>query len=96
MSSFTKHWTESKIMVRALLLVIVGLVEVAIRFINTMNIDLAWLKTISVYLTEANVDKVMTWIDAVIAFILPILGVSIWIARKRSLGKTIVMKKEKR
>jgi hypothetical protein len=96
MSSLTKHWTNSKIMVRALLLVIVGMVEVAIRFITTMNIKLEWLEKISIYLTEANIDKAMSWIDAVIAFILPILGISIWIARKQSQGAKIVMKREKR
>jgi hypothetical protein len=92
MGDFTKHWNESKIMIRALLVMISGILGSVIVFIKAMNINLAWLETISKYLTVANIDMAMNWISGVIAVIMPVLGLSIWIARKKSDGKKIVSK----
>jgi hypothetical protein len=92
MNDVTKKWTQSKIMIRALLVMIIGVLTAVLPFLKTLNIDLVWLNTLAKWLTIGNVDVVMKWIEMALQIILPILGLTIWIERKRSQGEKIAGK----
>jgi len=84
-----KSWTESKIMIRALLVMLVGVIASVKPFLQTINVDLPILNKIAEYLTITNIDNVLNWVGLAIGVITGILGFSIWVERKRSQGEKI-------
>jgi len=92
MDRMTKTWTQSKIMIRALLVMIIGIIGAVIPFLTAIGVDLAWLNKIAQYLTEGNVDAVLNWMDLAVGVIAGLLGLSIWVERKKSQGEKIAGK----
>jgi len=88
-----KDWTQSSVMVKALLVMIAGVLSAIIPFLKILNVNLEWLETISGWLTPENINMIMGWLGGIIGFITTILGIKIWIARKKSQGEKIAPRK---
>lgn len=90
----TKTWTQSKIMIRSLLVMVVGIIGAVIPFLKEINVSFPLLSKIAEILTITNIDAFINWADMAVGVIAGILGLSIWIARKRSQGEKIVGKSQ--